>query len=94
MYVYKKMLPLLKNQPMYNTNNLGRLMPTMPIPGSHYIIHQLKEKSPLQAMKAHGMWIQGSTYTQSRHQKETGWLVLCSATFTPGKVPGTHFIGG
>ena len=33
------------------------------------------------------MWMQGSTYSQSRHQEEVGWLVLCSATFTPREIP-------
>ena len=34
-----------------------------------------------------GMWMQGSTYSQPRHQKEVEWLVLRSAAFTPGKPP-------
>ena len=41
-----------------------------------------------------GMWMQGSTYSQPWHQGEVGWLGLRSAAFTPGKFPGTHFIGG
>ena len=41
-----------------------------------------------------GMWMQGSTYSQPRHLEEVGWLVLRSASFTPGKFPGTPFIGG
>ena len=36
------------------------------------------------------MWMQGSTYTEPRHQEEVGWIVLRSVTFTPGKSPGTH----
>ena len=32
--------------------------------------------------------MQGSTHTQPWHQEEVGWLVLCSAAFTPrGKTP-------
>ena len=38
-----------------------------------------------------GMWMQGSTYSQSRHQDEVGWLVLRSATFTPGDIPQYPF---
>ena len=34
-----------------------------------------------------GMWMQGSTYSQSWHQDEVGWLVLRSAAFTPGEIP-------
>ena len=41
-----------------------------------------------------GMWMQRHTYTQPRNKEEVRWLVLCSAAFTPGEIPGTHFIGG
>ena len=42
-----------------------------------------------------GMWMQGSTYSQPRHQDEVGWLVLRSAAFTHGEIPRySFFIGG
>ena len=31
------------------------------------------------------MWVQRSTYTQPQHYEKVGWLVLCSAAFTPGE---------
>ena len=31
--------------------------------------------------------MQGSTYSQPRHQDEVGWLVLRSAAFTPREIP-------
>ena len=33
-------------------------------------------------------------YSQPWDKEEVEWLVLCSAALTPGKEPGTHFIGG
>ena len=37
------------------------------------------------------MWMQGSTYSQPRHYEEVGWLVLRSATLTPGEIPRYSF---
>ena len=37
------------------------------------------------------MWMQGSTYSQPRHKEEVGWLVLCSAAFTPEESPRYSF---
>ena len=37
------------------------------------------------------MWMQGTTYTQPQHQEEVGWLVLCSAAFTPRESPQYSF---
>ena len=31
------------------------------------------------------MWMQGSTYTQPRHQEVVDWLVLRSTAFSPGE---------
>ena len=38
------------------------------------------------------MWMQGSIYSQPQHQEEVGWLVLCSAAFTPGEIPRYSFL--
>ena len=37
------------------------------------------------------MWMQVSTYSQPRHKDEVGWLVLCSAAFTPEEIPRYSF---
>ena len=38
-----------------------------------------------------GMWMQGSTYSQPRHEDEVGWLVLRSAVLTAGEIPRYSF---
>ena len=38
-----------------------------------------------------GMWMQGSTYSQPRHQDEVGWLVLRLAAFALGEIPRYSF---
>ena len=34
-----------------------------------------------------GIWMQGSTYTQTRHQEEVGWLVLTLGRLYPRRKP-------
>ena len=50
----------------------------------HWWAHPIKS-----AMSRH--WMQGSTYSQPQHYEEVGWLILCSATFTPEESPRYPF---
>ena len=57
-------------------------------------LDMVKKVSPLQAMKAQGVCGCKGPHIHSHGTDEVGWLVLRSAAFTPGEIPGTHFIGG